>query len=135
MYVNHCPSLTLSDAFGCNVIKNKNIGLLTLVSASFLYPWHSPGQNTGVGSHSLLQGNLPNPGMQPGFPALQADSLRLSLQGSPTLTFLHRAPKTLDTSWAASSFSQSFIVNPLQACLSMLGPRWIHDARGGAGGC
>ena len=44
-------------------------------------PWNSPGQNTGVGSHSLLQGHLPNPGIGAGSPALQADSL-LSHQGS-----------------------------------------------------
>ena len=34
-----------------------------------------PGQNTGVGSCSLLQGNLLNPGIEPRSPALQADSL------------------------------------------------------------
>ena len=34
-----------------------------------------PGKNTGVGSHSLLQGNLPNPGIKPRSPAVQADSL------------------------------------------------------------
>ena len=38
-------------------------------------PWNSPGQNTGVGSLSLLQGNLPNPGIKPRSPALQVDSL------------------------------------------------------------
>ena len=38
-------------------------------------PWNSPGQNTGAGGLSLLQGNLPNPGMEPRSPALQADSL------------------------------------------------------------
>ena len=38
-------------------------------------PRNSPGQNTGVDSPSLLQGNLPNPGMEPRSPALQADSL------------------------------------------------------------
>ena len=32
-------------------------------------PWNSPGQNTGMGSCSLLQGNLPNPRIEPGFPA------------------------------------------------------------------
>ena len=37
--------------------------------------WNSPGQNTGVGSLSLLQGNLPDPGIKPGSPALQVDSL------------------------------------------------------------
>ena len=36
--------------------------------------WNSPGQNTGVGSLPS-PGDLPNPGMKPGFPALQADSL------------------------------------------------------------
>ena len=38
-------------------------------------PWNSPGQNTGVGSLSLLQGNLPNPGIKPRSPALLVDSL------------------------------------------------------------
>ena len=40
-----------------------------------LCPWNSPGKNTGVGCHSLLQGNLPNPGIEPGFPVLHTDSL------------------------------------------------------------
>ena len=38
-------------------------------------PWDSPGKNTGVGCHFLLQGNLPNPGIKPRSLALQADSL------------------------------------------------------------
>ena len=38
-------------------------------------PWNSPGQNTGVGSLSLLQGNLPNPGTEPRSPTLQVDAL------------------------------------------------------------
>ena len=37
-------------------------------------PWNSPGQNTGVGSLSLLQGIF-NPGIEPRSPTLQADSL------------------------------------------------------------
>ena len=28
-------------------------------------PWVSPGKNTGVGRHDLLQGDLPNPGIEP----------------------------------------------------------------------
>ena len=31
-------------------------------------PWNSPGQNTGVGSLSLLQGIFPNQGSNPGLP-------------------------------------------------------------------
>ena len=37
-------------------------------------PWNSPGWNTGVGSLSLLQGDLPNLGIEPKSPALRADS-------------------------------------------------------------
>ena len=46
-------------------------------------PWNSPGQNTGVGSHSLLQGVRPNPGMEPRSPALQVDSLPSEPSGTP----------------------------------------------------
>ena len=46
-------------------------------------PWNSPGQNTGVGSHSILQGNLPNPGIKPRSPTLQADSLPAESPGKP----------------------------------------------------
>ena len=49
-------------------------------------PWNSPGQNIGVGSCSLLQGDLPNPGIEPRSAALQADSLPAELQGKPKNT-------------------------------------------------
>ena len=38
-------------------------------------PQNSPGQNTGVGSRSLLQGIFPNPRIKPRSPTLQVDSL------------------------------------------------------------
>ena len=31
-------------------------------------PWNSPGQNTGVGNLSLLQGIFPTQGLNPGLP-------------------------------------------------------------------
>ena len=34
----------------------------------------SPGKNTGVDCHALLQGIFPSPGIKPRSPALQADS-------------------------------------------------------------
>ena len=53
-------------------------------------PWNSPGQNTGVGSLSLLQGILPtqgsNPGIEPRSPALQVNSLPAESQGKPKNT-------------------------------------------------
>ena len=39
-----------------------------LQPARLLCPWSSPGKNTGVGNHFLLQGGLPNPGMEPKSP-------------------------------------------------------------------
>ena len=39
-----------------------------------------------MGCHSLLQGDLPNPGIKPRFPILQADSLLSELPGKPKNT-------------------------------------------------
>ena len=43
----------------------------TVAPTRLLCPWNSPVKSTGVGCHSLLQGNLPNPGIKPRSPALQ----------------------------------------------------------------
>ena len=52
-------------------------------------PWNSPGQNTGVGSRSVLQGNLPNPGIKLRSPAFQADFLQSEPPGKPKELVLH----------------------------------------------
>ena len=44
-------------------------------------PWNSPGQNTGVGSRSLLQGILPTQGSNPGLPHCRWILYQLSHQG------------------------------------------------------
>ena len=41
-----------------------------------------PGKNTGMGSHSLLR-DLPNQGIEPRSPALQADSVLSEPPGKP----------------------------------------------------
>ena len=46
----------------------------------------SPSKNTGVGCHALLQGNLPNPGIESRSPALQADSLPAEPAAKPKNT-------------------------------------------------
>ena len=46
-------------------------------------PWNSPGHKTGVGSLSLLPGNLPNPRIKRRSPTLQVDSLPAESQGKP----------------------------------------------------
>ena len=45
-------------------------------------PWNSLGQNTGVGSCSLLQGIFPTQGMDPGLPHCRWILYQLSYQGS-----------------------------------------------------
>ena len=48
-------------------------------------PWNSPGQNTGVGSFSLLQGIFPTQGLNPGLPHCRQILDRLSHQGNPRI--------------------------------------------------
>ena len=56
-----------------------------LQPARFLCPWDSPGKKTGMGCHFLLQGDLADPGIEPGSPALQADSLSSEPRGKPLI--------------------------------------------------
>ena len=48
--------------------------------------WNSLGQNTGVGSLSLLQGILPTQGLNPGLLHCRADSLPIESPGKPKNT-------------------------------------------------
>ena len=70
-----------------------------LQPARLLGPWESPGKNTGVGSHSLLQGNLPDPEIKPESPTLQANSLQTELflileEFFETMKFIHSPGKS-----------------------------------------
>ena len=59
---------------------------LTLCDPYRLYsPWNSPGQNTGVGSLSLLQGIFPTQGSNPGLPHCRWILYQLSHKGSPRI--------------------------------------------------
>ena len=53
----------------------------------------SPGKNTAVGCHALLQGNLSNPKIEPRFPTLQTDPL-------PSEPFLTHNPLSKDTNYS-----------------------------------
>ena len=70
-----------SESESCSVMSN------TLQPYGLYSPWNSPGQNTGVGSLSLLQGNLPNLGTEPRSSALQVDSLPAEPQVDPPTVF------------------------------------------------
>ena len=56
-----------------------------LQPARFLYPWDSPGNNTGVGCHFLLQGIFPTQESNPGLLHSRQILYQLSCEGS---TFL-----------------------------------------------
>ena len=62
-------------------------------------PWNSPGQNTGEGSCSLLQGGLPNPGIKPRSPALQADYLPAEPPRKPKNTGVGRIVSSKNGVW------------------------------------
>ena len=47
-----------------------------------LHSWDSPGKNTGVGCHFLLQGIFPTQGSNPGLPHCRQTLYRLSHKGS-----------------------------------------------------
>ena len=61
------------------------------------HPWNAPGLNTGVGSHSLLQGIFPTQGSNPGLPHCRRILHQLSHQGSPRIL-----------EWVAYPFSRAF---------------------------
>ena len=52
------------------------------------FPWDFPGKSTGVGCHFLLQGDLPDPGIEPASPALAGRFFITVPPGKPfNLTF------------------------------------------------
>ena len=65
-----CP--TLCDPMDCNPLGSSVHG-------------DSPGKNTGVGSHALLQGIFPTQRSNPGLPHCRRILYRLSHQGSPRI--------------------------------------------------
>ena len=122
-----------------------------LQAARLLCPWNSPGQNTGVGSHYLVQGIFPTQGWNPGLlncrrilhclshqgrPAAAAAAAAKSLQSCPTLCDpIDGNPpgspvpgilqaRTLE--WVAISFSNAWKwkvkVKSLQSCPTLSDP-------------
>ena len=72
---------------------------LTLRPHGLYNPWNSPGQNTGVGSLSLLQGIFPTQGSNPGLPYCGQILYQLSHQGSPRILEWVAFPFSRRSSW------------------------------------
>ena len=92
----------------------------------FATPWNSPGQNTGVGSLSVLQGIFPTQGSNPDLPHCRWILYQLSHQGSPRILewvaylFSSRSswPRNwTGVSWIAGSFFTSWATS-LVPCLN-----------------
>ena len=65
------------DGESCSFISN------SLRPQELYSPWNSPGQNTGVGSLSFLQGIFPTKGLKPGLLHCRQILYQLSHQGIP----------------------------------------------------
>ena len=75
----------------CSVVSN------SLRPHGLYSPWNSPGQNTGVGSLSLLQGSFPTQGLNPGLTHCRHILYQVSHKASP------RIPE-----WVAFPFSSGY---------------------------
>ena len=78
----------------------KSLSCVGLLGAHGVFnPWNSPGQNTGVGSISLLQGIFPTRGSSPGLPHCKQILYQLSHKGSPRILEWVVYPFSRGSSW------------------------------------
>jgi len=62
--------------------ENRSLVSDSLQTHGLYSPWNSPGQNTGMGSLSLLQGIFPTQELNPGLPHCRRILYQLRYQGS-----------------------------------------------------
>ena len=72
--------LTLCDSVDCST---PGFPVLHHLLARLISPGDSPGKNTGVGFHALLQGIFPTQGLNTGLLHSRQILYQLSYQGSP----------------------------------------------------
>ena len=118
VYLLLCPSSGKSAGWYRNERSGKGVSELkvaqscpTLCFSRGLYsPWNSPGQNTGGGSHSLLQGIFPTQGSSPGLPHCRWLLNQLSHQGSPRILEWAAYPFSRGSSWPRTRTGVSCMV-------------------------
>ena len=84
-----------------------------------LCPWDSPGKNTGVGCHFLLQEIFPTQGSNPGLPHCGQTLYHLSHQGSSLMD-------SVNVNWMngwVSKCSQGFCCDPSSWVLQ----KWVQE--------
>ena len=84
----------------------------------------SSGKNTGVGCHAFL---LPDPGIEPGSPTLQADSLISKPPGKPRYKITYQiTPHFYKMKIKKGQLGTPPVVRWLRICLTMQGTRvWL----------
>ena len=91
------------DRSGWSVVQVKWSESRSVVSDSLrpygLCPWNSPGQNTGVGCHFLLQGIFPTQGSNLGLPHCRWILYQLSHKGIPRILEWVAYPFSSGSSW------------------------------------
>ena len=83
------------------------LGHVSLGPHGLYSPWNSPGQNTGVGSFSLLQRTFPNQGLNPGLLHCKQILYQLSHKGNPRIlqwvTYLFSSRYSQPRNWTRVS--------------------------------
>ena len=98
------------------VIKNESVKLLeskvkvkvTQLCPTLCSPWNAPGQNTGVGSLSHLQGIFPTQGSNPGLLHCRRLLYQLSHQGSPSSSLVLSCMPQTSNAFPVLSLLSSF---------------------------
>ena len=88
---------------------------------SIYSPWNSPGQDTGVGSLSLLQGIFPTQGSNPGLLHCRQILYQLSHQGSPGILEGVVYPFSRGSSWPRNWTGVSCIAGGLFTNWAIIG--------------
>ena len=98
--VVHDWATELNEVIPCMKVSEKRSVMSDSLWPHGLYsPWNSPGQNTGIGKPFPSPGDLPNPGLKPSSPALEADSLPAESQGKLCIVkslFSKQHPRVVD---------------------------------------
>ena len=79
--VGHCLVIPMVTRFS-KKSESRSVVSDSLQPYGLYSPWNSPGQNTRVDSHSLLQGIFPAQGSNPGLPHCRQILYQLSRKGS-----------------------------------------------------
>ena len=93
-----------------------------LQPARVLRPWNSPGKNTGVGSHSFLQGIFPTQASNPGLPHCKQILYHLTHQDSPQEYLKHSQDCVVPTKICFSHLFQHVQVSLLSGPFHSLLP-------------